>query len=344
MFRTILHRLLVSVPLALGASFITFSILYFVPGDPVTVMLGDRAHDPVLVAKMRHELRLDDPFPVRYARFLGGLVQGDLGRSHRTARPVISDLAEALPASAELALAGLAVSLFIGLISGIVSGLRPNSALDHSLMVVALVGVSIPVFWLALLVGWLFATPHPEWGYHSPLFSLSGRLGGDYWGYQPRSGFAMLDALYYRDARLLLNALRHLALPALTLGLIGSALIARMTRSAILEIKGRDFIRTARAKGLPPRKVVRHILSNAMLPVVTVVGLQFGALLGGAIITEEIFAWPGAGTYLILAIRHRDITAVQGSVMAVVLLFLLVNLIVDLLYAAIDPRTGDEGA
>lgn len=342
MFRTVLHRLLVAIPIALGASLITFSILYFVPGDPVTVMLGDRANDPVLVARLRRELRLDDPFLVRYARFLGGLVQGDFGRSHRTGRPVAADLAEALPASAELAFAGLVVSLLIGLASGLVSGLRPNSLPDHLLMVVALIGVSIPVFWLALIVGWLFATPHPEWGYTSPLFSLSGRLGGDYWGYHPRSGFALLDALWYRDPSLLLNALRHLALPALTLGLIGSALIARMTRSSILEVKNHDFIRTARAKGLSGSRVTRHIVRNALLPVVTVVGLQFGALLGGAIITEEIFAWPGVGTYLIQAIRHRDITAVQGAVMAVVLLFLLVNLVVDLLYAVLDPRTRES--
>ncbi len=341
MIRTILNRLLVSVPLALGASLITFSILYFVPGDPVTVMLGERASDAVLVAKMRSDLRLDDPFLVRYGRFVGGMLRGDFGRSYRTSRPVSADLSEALPASAELALAGLAVSLAIGLASGLASGLKPNSLLDHSLMVVALIGVSIPVFWLALLVGWLFATPHPAWGYSDPLFSLSGRLGGDYWNYQPRSGFALIDALWYRDPWLAISALKHLALPALTLGLIGSALIARMTRSSILEVKSLDFIRTARAKGLPPSGVVRHIVRNAMLPVVTVVGLQFGALLGGAIITEEIFAWPGAGTYLIQAIRHRDITAVQGAVMAVVLLFLMVNLLVDLLVAAIDPRTEE---
>lgn len=305
-------------------------------------MLGDRAGDAVLVERLRRELHLNDPFHVRYARFLRGLFQGDLGRSHRTGRPVAADLAQALPASAELAFAGLLVSLLIGLASGLASALKPNSALDHALMFIALIGVSIPVFWLALIVGWLFATPHPEWGYTDPLFSLTGRLGGEYWNYQPRSGFALLDALWYRDPWLLASAVKHLALPAVTLGLIGSALVARMTRSSVLEVKNRDFIRTARAKGLPPGGVLRHILRNAMMPVVTVVGLQFGALLGGAIITEEIFAWPGAGTYLIQAIRHRDFVAVQGAVMAVVLLFLLVNLVVDLLYTVIDPRTQES--
>lgn len=334
MIRKIVQRILVAVPIVVGSSLVTFSILYFVPGDVVVVMLGDRANDRVLVEKLRAELKLNDPFPVRYGRFVRDLAKFDLGRSYRTNRRVSEDLAQAIPASAELAVAGLAIAVLIGVCSGIVSGMRQYSALDYGLMVLALAGVSIPVFWLALMLNYLFA-------FKFPIFEMTGRLSGDYLGYQSRTGFVLLDALFTADFRLLLDGLRHLFLPALTLGLIGSALIARMTRSSVLDVKTQDFIRTARAKGLPPRRVLKHILRNAMLPVITIVGLQFGALLGGAIITEEIFAWPGMGTYLVQAIRYRDIIAVQGTVMLIVLIFLVVNLLVDIVYLVVDPRTAD---
>lgn len=336
-FSYIVRRLALAVPLAIGASLITFSILYFVPGDPVTVMLGDRSNDRQLVERLREELRLNDPFWVRYGRFALGVAQLDFGRSYRTNRPVGADLAQAVPASFELAVAGMGIAILIGVISGIVSGLRQYSVADYAFMVVALAGVSIPVFWLALMLNYLLAFKYP-------IFEMSGRTGGDFLGYTPWSGLVTVDALWARDWVLLSDALRHMALPALTLGLIGSALIARMTRSAVLEVRRQDYVRTARAKGLPGPGVLRHILRNALLPVVTVIGLQFGALLGGAIITEEIFGWPGVGTYLIQAIRYRDIVAVQGTVMAVVLLFLLLNLVVDLLYFVIDPRVREAGS
>lgn len=332
MLRLIFTRLALTLPLVLGASFITFAILYFVPGDPVIVMLGDRANDEALVKKMRAELRLDEPFYMRYGRFVGGLVKGDLGRSYRTNRLISDDLKETLPATIELASAGLALSILIGIVSGLLSAMKQYSLVDYGFMLLALVGVSIPVFWLALMLSYFFAFKHP-------VFDMTGRLGGSFLDYQPRTGLIVLDAIWDRDWELLWDALKHLVLPGVTLGLIGSALIARMTRSSVLEVKTQDFVRTARAKGLASRQVLRHIVRNALLPVITVVGLQFGALLGGAIITEEIFAWPGIGTYLIQAIRYRDIVAVQGTVMLVVVLFLGVNLVVDLLYAAVDPRT-----
>lgn len=335
MLREIIGRFLSAVPLVIGASFITFSILYFVPGDPVTTMLGDKAGDRVLADKLRRELRLDDPFLIRYGRFLGGLARLDLGRSYRTGRSITSDLGKALPASVELAVAGMLFAATLGLFSGIVSALRQRSVLDHAFMVLAIAGVSIPVFWLALILNYLFA-------FRFPLFDMSGRLGGDYFSYEPRTGLVLLDAVLSANPSLFLDGLRHLVLPATTLGLIGSALIARMTRSSILEIRNQDFVRTARAKGLPPKRVLWHILRNSMLPVVTVIGLQFGALLGGAIITEEIFAWPGVGTYLVQAIRSRDIVAVQGTVMAIVVIFIAVNLLVDMSYVIIDPRTGEQ--
>jgi peptide/nickel transport system permease protein len=223
----------------------------------------------------------------------------------------------------------LLLAVLLGVTSGIVSALRQYSSWDYGAMVVAILGVSLPVFWLALMLQWALAF---RWS----VFAMDGRLGPDH--ADSTGGLVLLRALTGGDWAVLADALRHIALPAITLGLIGSALIARMTRSSVLEVKTQDFVRTARAKGMPPWRVLVHILRNAMLPVVTIVGLQFGALLGGAIITEEIFAWPGVGTYLIQAIRYRDIVAVQGTVMMLVLVFLLVNLAVDLLCALIDPR------
>lgn len=332
MIQFILKRLAVAIPLVIAASFITFSILYFVPGDPVVTMLGDKANDAALVEKMRDQLGLNDSFIVRYGRFLKGLVKGDLGESFVTNRPITSELANALPATMELALLGLLIAAVIGILSGIVSAIRQYSLWDYGFMVMALLGVSVPVFWLALLLSYFFAFKYP-W------FDMAGRISQQYSDFVPITGLLIIDSILTLDWVVLFDVLRHIALPAVTLGLIGSALIARMTRSSVLEIKNRDFVRTARAKGIPPGQVLWHVLRNAMLPVVTVVGLQFGSLLGGAIITEEIFAWPGLGTYLIQAIRYRDIVAVQGAVMLIVVMFLIVNLAVDVLYAAIDPRT-----
>lgn len=335
MIQFILKRLAVAIPLMIAASFITFSILYFVPGDPVVTMLGDKASDAALVESIRNQLGLNDPFIVRYGRFLQGLVQGDLGKSFVTNRVITEDLARALPATLELALVGLLVAVLIGIISGVISAIKQYSVWDYSFMIMALLGVSVPVFWLALLLSYFFAFKYP-W------FDMAGRMSEYYSDFAPITGLLIIDSILTLDWVVLLDVLRHIALPAVTLGLIGSALVARMTRSSVLEVKNFDFVRTARAKGLPPRSVLWHVLRNAMLPVVTVVGLQFGSLLGGAIITEEIFAWPGLGTYLIQAIRYRDFVAVQGAVMLIVVMFLVVNLAVDVLYAAIDPRTREN--
>lgn len=332
MIQFILKRLAVAIPLVLGASFITFSILYFVPGDPVVAMLGDKANDAAMVEKLRNELGLNDSFAVRYGRFLKGLVQGDLGESLVTGNAVQEELRLALPATVELSLCGLGIAVLIGLFSGVISAMKQYSVWDYGFMVVALLGVSIPVFWLALLLSYFFAFKYP-W------FDMAGRMSQQYSDFEPITHLMIVDSILTLDWEVLLDVLRHIALPAITLGLIGSALIARMTRSSVLEVRNRDFVRTAMAKGLAPREVLWHILRNAMLPVVTVVGLQFGALLGGAIITEEIFAWPGLGTYLVQAIRYRDIVAVQGTVMLIVVMFVVVNLAVDVLYAVIDPRT-----
>jgi peptide/nickel transport system permease protein len=334
MIHRVLRRLLLAIPIVIGSSLITFSILYFVPGDPVVTMLGDRSRDTALVEKLRAELRLNDPFLVRYGRFVGGVTRLDFGRSYRTGRPISADLAEAIPATMELAVAGLTLAILLGVVSGAVSALRRGSALDYAAMAIAIFGVSVPVFWLALMLQYLLA-------FRFSVFGMEGRLSADA-SVGGVSGFLLFPALFRGDWSMLSDALGHIALPAITLGLIGSALVARMTRSSVLEVLTQDYVRTARAKGLSRGRVLWHVGRNALLPVVTVIGLQFGALLGGAIITEEIFAWPGVGTYLLQAIRYRDIVAVQGTVMMIVLVFLLVNLTVDMLYTAIDPRLRTE--
>lgn len=331
MLRFLLSRLAIIIPLAIGASFITFSILYFVPGDPVVMMLGDKANDAQLVQETRQKLGLNDPFFVQYGRFLKGLAKGDLGNSFVTGKSITQEIKSAFPATMELASAGLLITILIGVTSGVISAIRQYSILDYGLMLVALAGVSIPVFWLGLMLSYWFAFKYP-------IFDIAGRIGDEYADFVPITGFLTIDSILTLDGEVFLDVMRHLTLPAVTLGLIGSALVARMTRSSVLEVKNKDFVRTAQAKGISPRATLRHILRNAMLPVITVVGLQFGALLGGTVITEEIYGWPGLGTYLIQAIRYRDFIAVQGTVMLIVIVFLVVNLLVDILYAVCDPR------
>lgn len=330
-FRLVLRRLLAAVPVGVAAAVMAFTVFALVPGDPVTMMLGERANDRALVAKLRGELGLDAPFVTRLARFGAGVARGDLGRSHRTGAEIAADLRRAVPASAELAAAALLVSLALGLSAGLAAGFRPGGWLDRALMPLCVAGASIPVYWLALALGWLLAS-------RFPVFELAGRLGGDLAAYEPRSGFVTLDAAWYRDGPMMLDGLRHLALPALTLGLFGSALTARTARGAILEARRADCLRTARAKGLPPWRVAVHALRLAAPAVATAAGLHFAALLGGAIMTEEIFAWPGLGTYLVQAIRYRDLPAAQGAVLAGAMLAVLANLATDLTVLAADPR------
>ena len=332
MFSFILKRLALAIPLALGASFITFSILYFVPGDPVVTMLGDKANDAALVEKMRNQLALNDSFFVRYGRFLGGLLKGDLGNSFVTNRPISGELLSALPATIELAGAGLLVACLIGIISGVISALRQYSAWDYGFMVIALLGVSIPVFWLALLLSYFFAFKYP-W------FDMAGRISQQYGDFVPITGLLTIDSILTLDGVVLMDVLRHLALPALTLGLIGSALIARMTRSSVLEVKLRDFVRTARAKGLAEFTVVaRHALRNALIPVITSIGLIFARAITGAVVLEQIFAVPGMGNLLVQSVNLRDYPYVQAMVLLIGTWVMLSNIGIDVAYGYLDPR------
>lgn len=299
----ILKRLLMLIPVLFGVSLIVFSIMHLTPGDPALLMLGEHA-PPEQLANLREQLGLNDPVPVQYVRWVSRAVQLDLGRSLRSNKPVIEEIAERLPATAELALLAVLLAAAIGIPAGVISAVRPNSWLDNSLTVGALAGVSMPVFWQGLMLIIIFSVSL-DW------LPASGRLGG--WQY--------------------------LVLPVITLGTSAAASITRMTRATMLETIQQDYVRTARAKGLSDRRTIyRHALRNALIPVVTIIGLELGGLMAGAVITETIFAWPGIGTLAVDAIRSRNFPVVQGVVMTFAISYVLINLIVDLLYAFLDPR------
>ena len=304
-----LRRTLITAPTVLGALTLVFFFLHIVPGDPVEAMLGESAR-AVEKERLRHELGLDLPLAAQYLKFLKGIATGDLGESYFFRRPVAEVIAERVPATLELAVASLFVAGIIALPLGILAALREGTALDALSMLFALIGVSMPNFWLGPLLIILFSI---KLGW----FPVSGRSG-----------------------------LGSLVLPALTLGTALAALLSRMTRSSLLEVLGEEYLTVARAKGLPERRVIlKHALRNALIPIVTVLGLQFGALLSGAIITENVFSWPGVGTLLITAVEARDYPLVQGCVLFISIVYVAVNLAVDLLYGFIDPRIryGGEG-
>jgi ABC-type dipeptide/oligopeptide/nickel transport system permease component len=301
----VLRRLIGTVPVLFGVTLVVFAMTWVTPGDPVVALLGESAQGISAEARedLRRELGLDQPWPVQYLSYVGGLVQGDLGTSIRSRRPVLVEVTDRLPATAELAIAGLAIAVVLGVSLGVAAALKRRTWVDAAAIAVALIGVSVPVFWSGFLLMMVFSL---ELGW----LPASGR--GDW---------------------------RNLILPATTVGIASAAFIARITRGAVLETLGQDYVRTARAKGLRDRVVVvRHALRNALLPIVTVVGLQLGSLLGGAVLTETVFAWPGVGRMLVDAIIARDLPLVQGTVLVISLLFILVNLAVDLSYAAINPR------
>ena len=305
MIQYVLRRLIGTVPVLLGVTMVVFAMTWLTPGDPVVALLGESAQGISAEARedLRRELGLDQPWPVQYLSYVGGLLQGDLGTSIRSRRPVRVEVTDRLPATAELALAGLAIAIVLGVTLGVAAALKRRTWVDAAAIAVALIGVSVPVFWSGFLLMMVFSL---ELGW----LPASGR--GDW---------------------------RNLILPATTVGVASAAFIARITRGAVLETLGQDYVRTARAKGLQARVVVvRHALRNALLPIVTVVGLQLGSLLGGAVLTETVFAWPGVGRMLVDAIIARDLPLVQGTVLVISLLFILVNLAVDLSYAAINPR------
>ena len=299
-------------------------MLHLPPGDPVAIMIGTEGMaDREMVANLRRELGLDQPLHVQYFRFLRRAALGDLGTSIRTREPVRVEVMSRFPATAELAVAALCLSTLIGVGAGVTSAVRQYSLIDHAGMVGAMLGASIPVFWLGLMLILVFAVRYP-------LLPVSGRGA-------PFSEAAVV--LFQGDASLLVRALRHLILPAVCLGLSRAAVVARLTRSSMLEVLRQEYVRTARAKGLRERAVIyRHALRNALIPIVTIVGLQFGFLLGGAVIAEVVFSWPGVGRLAVDGILARDYPVVQGCVLLVAAIFVLLNLSVDMVYAWLNPR------
>jgi len=326
----ILRRLALLIPTLGGITIAVFLMIYLVPGDPAQVMLGERANAETLAA-LRQDMGLDQPFHIQLGRFLGDLLTGDLGRSFRTHEKITVEIINRFPATVELTMAAMLFAIVGGVALGMVSAVRRGGMIDYLSMAVATAGISMPVFWLALVLILLFAVA-------LPLLPISGRLSASIYLEAP-TGLYVVDSLLAGNLAALGDVLRHLALPAITLGTIPLAVIARMTRSSLLEVLGEDYIRTARAKGLSPLIVlVRHAVRNAFIPTLTVIALEFGYLLGGAIITETIFAWPGIGRWLFLAVMARDFRAVQGGVLLIATLFIVVNLAADVLYAWLDPR------
>ena len=326
----IARRLLAILPVLLGISIIVFLIMHLIPGDPVLVMLGEKA-SPERAEELRRALGLYDPLHVQYGRFLLRALQGDLGRSIRTQEMVTREIAVRFPATLELTICALLLAVLAGVLLGVIAAVRQYSVWDNLSMVVAVAGVSMPVFWLGLMLIFLFGVAL-EW------LPISGRLSVDV--HLTRiTGLHLLDALLTRNGAAFWDALRHLVLPSVALGAIQMALIARMTRSSMLEVIRQDYIRTARSKGLAERVVIyKHALKNALIPVVTVVGLTVGRLLGGAVLTETIFSWPGLGKFAVDAIYARDYPQVQGVVLLIATGFVLVNLMVDVIYVFLDPR------
>jgi peptide/nickel transport system permease protein len=308
--KILLSRILSIIPVLFGLCVLSFTLLAMIPGDPVTAMLGLDA-DPQAAAALRTKFALDQPLPIRFISWFGHLLTGDLGRSIQTGRPVLNMVVTALIPTMELGLVALIISLLIAIPAGVISASRRNSIADYGVSLLSLAGLSLPSFWLAILL----------------ILFLSIRLQ-----IFPSSGYVP----FLEDP---VAALQHIALPGITLGVAMAAATMRMTRAAMLDVLNADYIRTARAKGLPWRRVVwRHALRNALIPVTTLVGLQLGQLMGGVVVTETVFAWPGIGKLTVDAIFARDFPVVQGAILASAVLFVIINLITDLLYSTLDPR------
>jgi len=333
MIRFLVTRVGLLIPTFLGVTLCAFFFIRLIPGDPIETRAGERGVSPERHAKLMQEMGLDRPLHEQYLRYLGDVLQGDLGKSIATHRPVMQEFATLFPATLELSFFAMLLAVTLGLPAGILAATRRGSFWDHTVMGAALTGYSMPIFWWALLLIMVFSNPNMlGW---TP---VSGRL--DYAFFFPAvTGFHTIDALIAGNWAAFVDALRHLILPAIVLGTIPLAVIARQTRSAMLEVLGDDYVRTARAKGLSPRRIVWvHALRNALIPVITVIGLQVGLLMAGAILTETIFSWNGVGQWIVNAIGKRDYVTVQGGLLLIATIVMLVNLLVDLLYGLINPR------
>jgi dipeptide transport system permease protein len=337
MFGFLLRRLALVIPTFIGITLLAFSLIHLIPGDPVQVMAGERRLDPEFHKQVMHQLGLDQPLWQQYAQYLWKALHLDLGQSFVTHEPVWSEFTKLFPATVELSICAMAFAVVAGLLAGVLAAIKRGSALDHGVMGISLAGFSMPIFWWGLLLIMFFSVQMRQW---APDFALpvSGRIALEY-DVPVRTGFMLIDAWLSTDEGAFKSALSHLILPAIVLGTVPLAVIARMTRSSMLEVLREDYMRTARAKGLSPARIVFvHALRNALVPVITVIGLLVGTLLGGAVLTETIFSWPGIGKWLIDAISRRDYPVVQGGILITATLVIVVNLLVDLTYGLVNPR------
>lgn len=338
MLSFILRRFAILIPTFLGLTLLTFSLIRLVPGDAVEVMIGERMVDPQMHAEALHRLGLDKSLPAQYADYLSQLSHGNFGTSFITQASVWSEFKTLFPATLELAITAMLLATVFGVLAGVIAAVKRGSLFDHGVMTLALTGFSMPIFWWGLILIMLLSGPD---GIGLP---VAGAMELTY-DVPPITGFSLIDAWMAQSADPELNAgafmsaVKHLILPSIVLGTIPLAVIARMTRSSVLEVLREDYVRTARAKGLSPARVVFvHVLRNALIPVLTVFGLQIGTLLGGAVLTETIFSWPGIGKWLIDAIFRRDYPVVQNGILLVASLVILVNFVVDILYGVANPR------
>ncbi|HKI19735.1 MAG TPA: ABC transporter permease subunit [Isosphaeraceae bacterium] len=331
MLRFILTRISLVIPAFLGVTLLTFAMIRLIPGDPIEMLAGEHGIDPARHAELLHQYGFDRPLLVQYAIYIGQVLRGNLGISLSTHAPVIRDFLQLFPATVELSLAAMLFAIVVGLPAGMLAAVRRGRILDHSVMGLSLTGYSMPIFWWGLLLILLFSV-NLGW---TP---VSGRIDIAY-DFDTVTGFMLIDSLLSGQDGAFTSALSHLILPTIVLGTIPLAVIARMTRSSMLEVLNEDYIRTARVKGLSPVRVLWvHALRNALIPVITVIGLQIGTLMGGAILTEYTFSWPGVGHWLVDSIARRDYPALQSGVLLVATAVILVNLTVDLLYGLINPR------
>lgn len=328
----IVRRLILLIPVLVGVTLIVFIISHVIPADPARLFAGGPKASPETIENIRHEMHLDEPLWKQYFYFIGDLIHGNLGKSYIENRPVAECLEDYFPATIELTIMSMLFAVPLGIIGGIISAIKRNSAIDQITRIIAIAGYSMPIFWLALMLQYVFA-------YQIPILPLEGRLDTGMLPPTHITGMYVFDSLVTGNGATLLSAIYHLLLPSFVLGFATMALILRMMRSSMLEVMGMDYIRTARAKGLSEKKVIyKHALRNALIPTVTVLGLMFGGLLGGAVLTETIFNWPGMGRFSVNALLNFDFNSVMGFTVFIAIIFVLANLVVDILYAFLDPR------
>lgn len=331
MFGFLLRRIAVLIPTFIGVSIIAFSFIRLLPGDPVALLSGERVMSPERHAQISAQLGLDRPLVTQYFDYLGGVLTGDFGSSIVSKKPILDQFWALFPATVELSFCAIVIAIALGIPAGVIAAIKRGSIFDQGLMGIALVGYSMPIFWWGLLLIILFSGTL-QW------FPVSGRISLMFF-FPPVTGFMLIDSLLSGQKGAFASAISHLALPSIVLATIPLAVIARQTRSAMLEVLSEDYVRTARAKGLSPFRVVGiHALRNAMIPVITTIGLQIGVMLAGAILTETIFSWPGIGKCMVDSVFRRDYAVIQGGLLLIAAIIMFVNLVVDLLYGLINPR------